>query len=309
MSHTSGPVLVVGAAGKTGLAITRALTARGIPVRALVRSDQGARRARSAGAIEVATADLGTGEGLHGAVSGVSAVYHLAPNVHPDEVGIAARVVAAAGAAGVTRLVLHSVLHPHERAMPHHWRKAQAEELVRAQVPSWTVLQPAAYLQNLLPAALEGRIAVPYSPDAPFTFVDLEDVAQVAARVVAEPGHERAAYELAGDLTTVRGLAQSATAVLGRQVRVERTDPGEWAGSAGAGLPEQARADLLAMFAAYDARGLAGNATVLTHLLGRPPATWEQVLRREVRDNRRGRDNREGRESRVNREAQQGRQG
>ena len=278
---SSPRVLVVGAAGKTGLAVSRALASRGVTVRALVRTAARRPQVLRAGAVEVAVADLTSGAGLDAAVSGMDAVYHLAPNVHPDEVGIARRVATAAVAAGVTRLVFHSVLHPHDRSMSHHLRKADAEEVVRAVVPSWTVLQPAAYLQNLLPAARQGSLAVPYSPDAPFTFVDLEDVAQVAATVLTEPGHERATYELAGDLTSVRGLAAQASAVLGHPVQALATDPAEWAVGPGRDLPAPAREDLLAMFAAYDRRGLAGNATVLTHLLGRRPTTWAEVLRRE----------------------------
>ncbi|MGN6635270.1 MAG: NmrA family NAD(P)-binding protein, partial [Oryzihumus sp.] len=269
------------AAVKTGRAFSGPLAARAVSVRAGGPTEAPAPQVLRAGAAEVAVADLATGEGLEAAVSGVDAVYHLAPNMHPDEVGIARRVATAAVAAGVTRLVLHSVLHPHDRSMPHHLRKADAEEVVRAVVPSWTVLQPAAYLQNLLPAARQGSLAVPYSPDSPFTFVDLEDVAQVAATVLTRPGHERATYELAGDLTSVRGLAAEASGVLGHPVQAVGTDPAGWAAGPGRDLPGQAREDLLAMFAAYDRRGLAGNAGVLTHLLGRRPTTWAELLRRE----------------------------
>jgi uncharacterized protein YbjT (DUF2867 family) len=141
------------------------------------------------------------------------------------------------------------------------------------------VLQPAPYHQNLLAAALAGRIEVPYAVDAPFTNVDLEDVAEVAARVLTEPGHERATYELAGpELSTVRGLAVVATDVLGRPVTAVEVDRQDWAAGPGAALSAQARADLLAMFAAYDARGLAGNPRVLTMLLPRPPTPWRDVL-------------------------------
>jgi len=69
--------------------------------------------------------------------------------------------------------------------------------------------------------------------------------------------------------------------VLGHPVQAVGTDPAAWAAGPGRELPAQAREDLLAMFAAYDRRGLAGNATVLTHLLGRRPTTWAEVLRRE----------------------------
>ena len=49
--------------------------------------------------MRTADVDLVTGRGLDEALDGVRAVYHLAPNVHPDEVGIARRVVASAGLA------------------------------------------------------------------------------------------------------------------------------------------------------------------------------------------------------------------
>ncbi|HSF26722.1 MAG TPA: NmrA family NAD(P)-binding protein [Actinomycetes bacterium] len=283
-SVLTGPVLVIGAAGKTGLAVTRALVARGVPVRAAVRGPASYDVVRAAGADAHVDVDLETGAGLAEAMAGAGAVYHLAPNVHPDEVAIAARVVAAADAAGVARLVFHSVLHPHDPAMPHHLRKAEAEAVVRSGLAAWTVLQPAAYHQNLLASALAGRIEVPYSIDAPFTNVDLADVAEAAARVLLEPGHARATYELAGPLTTVRGMAIEASAVLGREVVAAEIDPAGWARRPAAGLPPRARTDLLAMFAAYDARGLAGNEQVLTRLLGGRPRTWRDVLAQAAAD-------------------------
>ena len=62
------------------------------------------------------------------------------------------------------------------------------------------------------------------------------DVAEVAALVLTEPGHERATYELAGpELTTVRGLAAVASDVLGRAVVAVESRP------APAGRPARGR--------------------------------------------------------------------
>ena len=160
---------MIGAAGKTGRAVTRALTAAGVDVRAAVRSPDSSPRAYAAGARSISVVDLESGAGLEEAVDGVDAVYHLAPNVHPDEVGIAERVGTAVADAGVQRFAFHSVLHPDDASMPHHLRKAEAEHVVRSLLPGATVLRPAAYHQNLLDAARSGRVAVPYSLDAPFT--------------------------------------------------------------------------------------------------------------------------------------------
>src|SRR5690242_1609912 len=122
------PVLVVGATGKTGRAVAAALTSRGVAVRAAVRAGREPDAPPGTSPVPV---DLATGLGLEDALSGARAAYHLAPNMHPDEVGMARRVADAAVAAGVERLVFHSVLHPDDARMPHHLRKAQAEVVLR----------------------------------------------------------------------------------------------------------------------------------------------------------------------------------
>jgi uncharacterized protein YbjT (DUF2867 family) len=165
--------------------------------------------------------------------------------------------------------------------MPHHVRKGEAERLIRARLPGATVLRPAAYHQNLLGSALSGRLRVPYSLDAPFTNVDLEDVAEVAARVLTEGGHEGRSYDLAGpERHSVRELAAVAREVLGREVVPERIPLSEWTGGPDASLDEDRRRALLAMFEAYDRDGFADESDDLERLLGRAPATWRDVLLR-----------------------------
>jgi len=268
----------MGASGKTGRAVTGALAARGFCVRAAVRTPASADALCAAGASELAVLDLVSGAGVEKALEGVWGVYHLAPNVHPGEVDMVRLVVGAAARQGVQRLVFHSVLHPDDASMPHHLRKARAERVVQAEGVPWTVLRPAAYHQNLLPAALAGELAVPYSLDAPFTNVDLADVALVAATVLAEPGHEGQVYDLAGPETlSVREMAARAGDVLGRPVAAVETSRADWLGGPGARLPATARHDLLAMFESYDRGGLVGGSAWLWALLGHRPTTWAQA--------------------------------
>lgn len=269
----------MGASGKTGRALTGALAARGFCVRAAVRSPASSQAVYAAGARELALLDLESGTGVDQALEGAWAIYHLAPNVHPREVDMARLVVGAAARQGVQRLVFHSVLHPDDASMPHHLRKGEAEEVVRAGGVPWTVLRPAAYHQNLVPAALGGELAVPYSLDTPFTNVDLADVALVAATVLSETGHEGQAYELAGPETlSVREMAAQASEVLGRPVAAVETDRGAWERGPGAALPDAARTDLLAMFESYDREGLVGGSAWLWALLGHLPTTWTQAV-------------------------------
>jgi uncharacterized protein YbjT (DUF2867 family) len=186
-------ILITGAAGKTGRAVLRALAGRGEPVRALIhRPDQSA-SLPALGAQEALVGDMLDGADMRRAMDGVRAIYHMAPNVCPDEVRMGQTVISAAQSAGVERVVLHSVLHPHIEAMPHHWQKARVEELLFASSLPFTILQPTAYMQNVATAwdeiVAKGQYPVPYSPETCLSLVDLEDVGQAAARVLTESGH------------------------------------------------------------------------------------------------------------------------
>ena len=221
-------IAVVGGHGKTGRAVCAALAARGGAARPLGRADWPA---------------------LGEAVAGCAAAYLIAPNLHPDEPAYVAEVLEALRAAGVGRVVYHSVASPYAPAMPHHVGKAVSEDLVRRSGLAWTVLQPGVYLQNL---DLTGPLDLPYSPDVRFGFLDLADLGAAAAVVLLEEGHLGATYELATRTATVRELAEEAG------VGVRRVpDPGThpW---------------LSAMFAHYDRHGLPVGTRVLGWLLGRP---------------------------------------
>ncbi|WP_235737418.1 NmrA family NAD(P)-binding protein [Nocardioides alcanivorans] len=261
-------VAVLGGHGKTGQSVCRALAARGVSARALGRGD------------------LAAPGGLTAALRGCVALYLLAPNMHPDELSYAEEALAAARAAGVSRVVHHSVASPFAPSMPHHLAKAHAEDAVRRSGLAWTVLQPGAYVQNFLPAlrADVPELAVPYDVHALFGFADLVDVGEVAAEVIISPeGHLGATYEIAGPgLASVSDVASAAARVLGREVACRRTDPGGWADGPGAGLPERERAWLLRMFDHYDRHGLPVGGRGVRAVLGRDGLPLVEVVRREL---------------------------
>jgi NAD(P)H dehydrogenase (quinone) len=279
-------ILVTGAAGKTGRAVLRALKARGERLRALVRRAEQAAIVEAAGAGEAVVGDMRSQPALEEALRGVRAVCHIPPNVSPDEVPIGASLIAAARAAGVERIVYHSVLHPQTETMPHHWQKLRVEEALLASGLPYTILQPAVYMQNVLAhwAAIcrEGIYPVPYAAATRLSLVDLEDVAQAAACVLTESGHLGATYELVG--TEALSQDEIATALgegLSRAVRVEVVPLDAWEqGARRAGLGEYAVYTLLKMFRYYERHGFIGGTRVLGWLLGRPPTSFEAFVRR-----------------------------
>ncbi|MEM8996250.1 MAG: NAD(P)H-binding protein [Acidobacteriota bacterium] len=279
-----GRVVVTGAAGKTGRAVIRALADRGAAVRAWIRRPDQAGAVRRAGADEVVAGDFLDPRCAVRAVEGAAAVYHIAPNVHPDEVEICRRVLDAARAAAVPRFLFHSVLRPQIEAMPHHWRKMRAEELLWTSDREVTVLQPGALMQNLAVhvagLGAGAPLSIPYAASARFSLVDLGDVAAAAATVALEEGHVGATYELCGpEVHDHRQIADALGAASGLTVRIEETTPAGWRADAEArGQLDAARLDALeAMFRYYDRHGFAGSPTVLSHLLGRPPRTLFEV--------------------------------
>ncbi len=277
-------VVITGAAGKTGLAVTRACTARGLAVTALVRRASQRVLALEAGAVRAVVADLGDAARVRAAVAGHDALYHLAPNMHPGEAELTWIAVEAAQECGVRRFVLHSVLAPYLPAMPHHLRKAESERVLRGSQLDWTILQPASYAQNvqLDPVQRTGVLTVPYRTSAQFTPVDLDDVAEAAAVVLTEPGHHYASYELCGpEVLDTDGIAVALTAALGMCVEARRQSRAEWSESA-PDLSTQARNDLLAMFDYYDRHGLVGNPRALAGLIGRSPTTFAAALVRQL---------------------------
>ncbi len=279
-------ILVTGAAGKTGKAIIRALARRGRTVRALAYRRRQIAVLKGLGAAEVIAGDLRDQSAVEGAAAGTRAIYHICPNMHPQEVAIGEVVVAAASAAGCERLVYHSVLHPQTEAMPHHWHKLRVEEKLFESGLSCTILQPAAYYQNLLAGRTEiverGVYAVPYAAETRISMVDIEDLAQVAAGVLTEPGHSGAIYELSGpgylsQLEVAAILGQC----LGREVSVEPVAIDAWSARARASGLGDYRIEILSkMFRYYQRHGLRGNSGALGWLLGRPPTSFRQFVER-----------------------------
>jgi uncharacterized protein YbjT (DUF2867 family) len=270
-------ILVTGAAGKTGKAVVKALAARGERVRAFTRNPNHTAALFALGAAEVNIGRFTDPRALLHAAAGASAIYHICPNVSPHEVAYARAVATAAQAHGVKRFVYHSVLHPQIEAMPHHWQKMRVEELLFASAFDLTVLQPTAYMQNMLGAwtviVADGVFRVPYPVETRLSLVDLDDVAEAAAMVLTQAGHSGATYELVGTRALSQNeLAAAIGTVLGRDVRAEAETLTAWEARARTGgMGEHERATLAAMFRYYADRGLVGNANALGWLLGRAP--------------------------------------
>ena len=281
-------ILITGAAGKTGRAIIQALNTRGAAVRALIHRPEQAHLAQESGAQEVVVGDMRLCATMDQATQGARAVYHVCPNVSPDEVSIGQAAIMAARAAGVEHFVYHSVLHPQTEAMPHHWQKLRVEERLFESGLPCTILQPTAYMQNALAhwdsILTRGVYPVPFAVETRLSLVDLRDVAEAAAIVLTEAGHVGATYELVG--TEAMSQAEVARVLgqqLGRPVRAQTTSIEAWEQRARAsGLGDYQVKTLIKMFRYYERYGFQGNPRVLGWLLRRPPTTLAAFVKSQV---------------------------
>jgi len=279
-------ILVTGAAGKTGRAIIQALANRGEPVRALARQPDQVARLEALGVDDALVGDMLDPASVARAVQGVRAIYHIAPNVNPDEMTIGRIIVDAARSANVERFILHSVLHPQIEAMPHHWQKLRVEEMLFESGLSFTILQPTIYMQNILAhweqIVTHGIYPIPYSLESRLSMVDLDDVAQVAAMALTESGHQGAIYELVGvSAMSQIDIANALSEQLNRPVMVKVVPLEEWERNArNSGLGEFQAVTLKKMFRYYERYGFSGNSNVLRYLLQRQPASFTDFVRR-----------------------------
>jgi NAD(P)H dehydrogenase (quinone) len=279
-------ILITGAGGKTGKALLNALS-NVESLCALVYREKYVSVVKSLGAGKVIVGDMRIESAIGLAMEDVRAVYHVCPNMSPDEAVIGNLVIRAARRAGIEHFVYQSVLHPQTEKMNHHWQKLRVEEMIFESGLPFTILQPAPYMQNLLSgwkSIVEERLLrVPYSVHSKFSFIDLEDLAAAASVVLTESNHRNAIYELAGTSPiSYADVAEILGRVLNDNIRVEKEEIRDWRLRAEhSGMSEYAVENLMKMFEYYDQWGLAGNPNVLRWLLQREPTSLEMFVRRE----------------------------
>jgi NAD(P)H dehydrogenase (quinone) len=278
-------ILVTGAGGKTGRVLIKVLS-KVESICAFVHHEKDVPVVKSLGAENVILGDMRDESSVRSGMQGIKAVYHMCPNMSPDEVVIGKLIIEAARNAGVEHFAYHSVLHPQTEKMNHHWQKLRVEEMILESGLPFTILQPAPYMQNLLSGwkriVEDGILRVPYSIHSKFSFIDLEDLAEAAKVVLTEPNHQNATYELAGTFPMSHvEVAKACRRVLNCDVRVETEEIRDWRLRVEqSGMSEYAIENLIKMFEYYDQWGLVGNPRMLGWILMRAPTSIESFIER-----------------------------
>lgn len=282
-------ILVTAARGNQGRLLVPKLLADGMSVRASVASESSAAQLRAAGVSDVVVGDLSDPRTIARAVRGVEKIYHVGPTIHPRERAIGLAVVDAAREYGVEHVVFSSVLHAITTELVQHEIKRDIEEHLLSSGLEFTILQPANYMLplKLRPVFERGVFELSWSLERRQSMVALDDVTDVAVEVLTHSGsHAGATYELVGPgLHTAHQLGEIISTVLGRQIGVRQIDADTylkaWVGDADPKEVTHQIRVLRSITARYSSHDFIGNPNVLTWLLGHPPTSFEEFVRRQ----------------------------
>jgi uncharacterized protein YbjT (DUF2867 family) len=293
-------ILVVGATGQLGGAITRALLGRGRDVRILVRHDSpsaalaGQGLATSADALIAAGAqpvygDLKDPGSLGAACAGVDVLITTANSAMrggPDTIETVdlagnRNLIDAAKAAGVRQFIFVSALGAApEHPVPMFMAKGRTEEHLRSSGLTWTILSPTAFMEVWpvmvvgMPVAMGQPVTLVGEGRSRSSFVSAGDVAAYAVAAVDNPAATDQLVVISGpEALSYRDVVAVYERAFGRTIQVNSVAPGEPV----PGLPPT----MSQMLAGMDfdmivdsnaaARTFGVHQTSLAELLGRPP--------------------------------------
>jgi uncharacterized protein YbjT (DUF2867 family) len=293
MRETIKEILVVGATGTVGSEVLRALLARGVTPRALVRPESTAKLPRGVRLIPGTLANRGDAER---AVDGVESAFFVPPHA-PDEGTLGATLLAACRNAGVKRFVFSSAYRPAASnrlslhaihwligyLAPHYKQRLALERRVLASRMSTVVLLPSNFFQNdlvLRDAILGGAYPQPLG-EKKVNRVDCADVGEAAARALTSFDLAPGAYPVVGSRShSGPECAAIWSDALGRTVRhILCSD--EWRRSSRA-LGEYKQGSYAKTFGLLQRFGhptRERDVAMTTELLGRPPRDYTDFVR------------------------------
>ncbi|MBX7084449.1 MAG: NmrA/HSCARG family protein [Nannocystaceae bacterium] len=220
-------IVITGATGNQGGAVTRELIGKGFRLRAVTRKPDGdAAKALAAQGVDLVTADLDDEASLAKAFEGAWGLFAVQntweAGVEREETQ-GKRVAKVAKQVGVQHFVYTSVGSAHlSTGIPHFDNKARVEATVTSLgFPSHVIMRPVFFMENLLsPWFLHGdKLVSALQPTTKVQMVAVQDIGKLGARAfthaAAMNGH---AIDLAGDAVTMPQAAAALGRALGRTI-------------------------------------------------------------------------------------------
>lgn len=249
---------------------------------------------------DVWQADLGDAHEVRRLFRHVTAVYHVGPPFHPHETEIGYNMVDAAvkeneEGGRVRHFVYSSVLNAQLRKMMNHVGKFYVEEYLMESGLNYTILQPTHFMDTFPLATLMKQDSPVYNaswnPDNAFSFIALQDLGEVGAKVLEErERHYLAQYPLCStEPLNYREMVSTISKAVGKEIEVKQRSfeaaVSEFLASlCGTDQPHaRTRDGVERMLLFYNRRGLVGNPNVCEWLLDRKPTSVKDWAERQAR--------------------------
>jgi uncharacterized protein YbjT (DUF2867 family) len=279
-------LVITGASGMVGGPAIQNLIAAGQPIRALSSNAASASKLAALGVRETVIGNFRNAGDLRKLMDGAATVVHIPPSVVEDEDRIGFDVIAAARAARIEHFVFVSCFHSQISELRHHRNKLLVEDALIKSGLTYTILQPAMFMQNLgfIWSKIEqGLFEWPWDPARKYAMLDTEDLGEVIRVVSEQPRFRGGTYELCSpDTISVIDMAEQLSAALRKPLRTARGDADAWAvGMTAAGASAWSIQTVLGMCRFHDAHGYdGGNSLVLEMILGRHARTYRDFAAR-----------------------------
>ena len=215
-------ILVTGATGLNGSELVRRLSARGVHVRALVRNTARATGLASLPMVEIVEGDMAHPETLTVPLRGVERAM-LISSSDPAMLEVQSNFIEEARKAGVKHVVKLSGIMP-ELDSPFRYARmhGEIERRLEASGMAFTHLRAGefmhAYFRQVPSIVAREAFFLPME-DAKIASIDIGDIAEVAATVLTNPGHEGKIYPLTGpDALSMSEVAEKLSVATGKKI-------------------------------------------------------------------------------------------
>ncbi len=280
-------ILITGASGSVGKAVLQEASRKESKVRAMYRSKEEAAKAPSGS--EAVLADYANKQSLRDALDGVTSVYVVCSPI-PQLVELESNVLDACKEFGVEHVVLSSAMGAGDygKSFPSWHRKV--EDKLKETGMSYTILRPNGFLQNIVaysaPSIRAQGAFYAAMGDAKVSYLDVGDIAVVAAKALKGGVHAGKTYELNGpEAISNQELAKRISKVAGRTVNyVDIPESAQREAMIGLGMPEWQVTALLELQQYYKQGGGAKTDGLLQALIERDPVTLDQYLTANARE-------------------------
>jgi uncharacterized protein YbjT (DUF2867 family) len=280
-------ILITGASGSVGKAVLAEVARSGQKHRAMYRSNTEA--AKAPAGTEAVVADFADKATLAAALRGVESVYLVCSPI-PELVQLESNAIEASEAAGVRRIVLNSALGAadYSKSFPSWHRKV--EDKLKATKMVHCILRPNSFMQNVLtyyaPSIRAQGAFYGAMRDSRTSFLDVRDIAVLAAKALHGGVHDGKTYELNGpEALTYPELAEKIRKQTGVAAQyVDIPVASQHKSMLEQGMPEW-QATALIELQEYYTSGKDGKVDgLLEGLLGQPPITMDQFLKEFARE-------------------------